>query len=139
MLDVGREVVCRKAYPGGEVRRDGLASLLEACTYIGHPVGSRNFLEEHKVSELEEGHTLVVEKVLEEVFFAAEEAEGGILLMLPDRAETLLEGGAIGEVANLLELVDADYDMDLFLEGDTLGQLEDVGSRVVVRIPVERE
>ena len=73
------------------------------------------------------------------MFLAAEKTIGDAGLMLPDAAQSLLHVEAMGKLAYLLEFVDADHYVEIFLLRDDFRQRQNFFGTVLLRRNSERD
>lgn len=89
----------------------------------GLPVFFGNLLQCHHLSKTIEWIFRVAEYVHHHVAFASIETVRRAVLSLPDRTHGSLQSLPVGQVCQLLELVNADNDMDAFCLGYFSGRL----------------
>ena len=103
-----------------------MTSLLEMTSNIANPIASWYLFQPHQVAKLIERHTAIQEDAAHHVLFAAKQAIRGHVMMLPHGTKFGLYASAIVHFANLLELIDADNDVLVFLHGNLLHHVQDL-------------
>lgn len=103
---------------------DRLTVIVEAVVDKGLPVFFGNLLQCHHLSKTIEWIFRVAEYVHHHVAFASIETVRRAVLSLPDRTHGSLQSLPVGQVCQLLELVNADNDMDAFCLGYFFRKIE---------------
>ena len=97
---------------------------LETRTDIRNPVCCRNLIKKHHLAKLIEGHPAILEQFHHQMFLAAKEAIGYVTLVLPYSTKPFLNNQRIIELANLLEFVNTNNEVNTLLLGNHLWKLQ---------------
>ena len=76
---------------------------------------SRYLLQEEHVTKLVERHLATVKDVGHQVLLAAKETVAHVVLVLPHAAHGALHAQRVGNLTNLLKLIDAHHNIDISL------------------------
>jgi hypothetical protein len=86
--------------------------------------GRRNFIEVHQVTETVKGHIGIGEDLVHLAAPAPVKAKHHPILALPARAELALETDAVLEIHDVLEIINAHDQRNMFLPGDLASHLQ---------------
>ena len=88
---------------------------------VFHPILRFYFSKIDSISEFIEGQVPPLKKFIHQVLLTPKEAIRYVLLQLPNGTQFLLESFGVLKVRNLLELINANYNLNTFLASYLLG------------------